>query len=181
MSQATLEVIRGIAQAAANAYDGALDENGDPIEIKGMKRNEGHNVLDSRTVDGFKVKIQCKTLTILYQSDITIKELHNPQFESEMDRCCEEISRWLKKEYKKVTGKSLSLKAQGESDVMVQTTSRIRVFVTANKNYEIGGMEGVEDRLKPSEDRIEGKFKSFLEQGGWGKKAKNDTRPKSQA
>ena len=79
MSQASLEVIRGIAQAAANAYDGALDENGDPIKIgkKGMKREKGHNVLDSRTVDGFKVKIQGKTLTILYQSDITIKELHN--------------------------------------------------------------------------------------------------------
>ena len=107
MSQATLEVIRGIAQAAANAYDGALDENGDPVEIKGMKRNEGHPVLDSRTVDGFKVRIQGKTLTILYQSDITIKELHNPQFESEMDRCCEEVSRWLKKEYKKITGKSM--------------------------------------------------------------------------
>ena len=33
MSQVTLDIIRGIAQAAANAYDGALDDKGEPIKI----------------------------------------------------------------------------------------------------------------------------------------------------
>ena len=46
MSQADYEVIRGIAQAAANAYDGALDDKGEPIKI-GLKREEGHVVLNA--------------------------------------------------------------------------------------------------------------------------------------
>ena len=38
MSQLSLDVIRGIAQAAANSYDGALDDKGEPIKI-GLKRD----------------------------------------------------------------------------------------------------------------------------------------------
>ena len=37
MTEKTLKVIRGIGQALANAYDGALDENGEPL-LAGLKR-----------------------------------------------------------------------------------------------------------------------------------------------
>ena len=40
-----LEIIRGVAQAAANAYDGALDQDGKPLDI-GLSREEGHLVKD---------------------------------------------------------------------------------------------------------------------------------------
>ena len=45
-----LEIVRGISQVLANSYDGALDENGDPIKIgkrRGSKnhRQEGHGWL----------------------------------------------------------------------------------------------------------------------------------------
>ena len=48
-----LDVIQGLAQAAANSYDGALDEDGNPIEI-GLKR-EDKNMYKRNLADGFKV------------------------------------------------------------------------------------------------------------------------------
>ena len=34
------EIIQGLSQAAANVSDGALDENGEPVQA-GLKREEG--------------------------------------------------------------------------------------------------------------------------------------------
>jgi len=172
MSQETYDIVRGIAQAAANAYDGACDDKGEPIEI-GLKREKGHPVKDSRQMDGFKVRTEGTHVVITYQSDIKLKDVYGGNFENEVEQTLGDISKWLKKEYKKVTGNTLTLKDAGEADIMVQSTSRVRVFVTANKKYEIGGMKDVEDISKPSEDRFEGQFKKFLEQGGWGNKPEN--------
>ena len=83
MSQADYEVIRGIAQAAANAYDGALDDKGEPIKI-GLKREEGHVVLDSRSIDGFKVKIHGNLLVVNYQSECHMKDVHARGFEDKV-------------------------------------------------------------------------------------------------
>ncbi len=44
MSQKVVDVLRGISQAAGNMYDGATDENGEPIKI-GLKREEGQSNL----------------------------------------------------------------------------------------------------------------------------------------
>ena len=86
-----------------------------------------------------------------------------------------DIAKFIKKEYKKVTGDALTLKAVGEVDALVQQTSRVRTWVQAKQYFDIGGIgaEGIKD---PSEDNMEASFKTFLDQGGWGKKAKNDTR-----
>jgi len=170
MSQKDLDVIRGIAQAASSMYDGATDENGEPIKI-GLKREEGHPVLDSRTMDGCKVKINGNQLIVNYQSDITLKDVHANGFESDMNQTCQDIANWLKKQYKKVTGQALSLKAQGDCDVMVQQTSRVRVFVNAQKNYEITSLKDVEANLQGSDDRkVDPDFDKFLKLGGLGKK-----------
>ena len=48
----TLEIINGISQVLSKKYDGALDENDEPIKI-GLKREEGDPILDSRIMDGF--------------------------------------------------------------------------------------------------------------------------------
>ena len=54
-----LDIVRGISQAAANAYDGSHDEryaaDGKARKI-GLNREEGDPILDSRVMDGFKVK-----------------------------------------------------------------------------------------------------------------------------
>ena len=172
MSQANLDVIRGVAQAAANSYDGALDEKGEPIKV-GLKREEGHLVLDSRTVDGFKVRFHGDKLLCTYQSEIKLKDVYKGDLENEMEQTMADIVKHLKKEYKKITGNALTLTPEGEVDVLVQSTSRVRVFVTASKAYKVGGLDGIEAVVQPSKEKLETSFKSFLDQGGWGKVPKN--------
>ena len=48
------EIVQGLSQAAANAYDGALDADGEPIKA-GLQREEGDPILDKRVMDGFNV------------------------------------------------------------------------------------------------------------------------------
>ncbi len=175
MSQKNYDVVKGIAQAAANAYDGALDENGEPIKI-GLKRETGDPVLDSRTMDGFKVKVNGDKLILTYQSDTKLKDVYSTDYEGDLEQTMADIVSYLKKQYRKITGNSLSLSPDGEVDALVQATSRQRVFVTANKTYNIGSLENSESNLPPSEDRLDQAFKSFLQSGGLGQRAKNDTR-----
>ena len=184
MSQKTLDIVRGIAQAAANCYDGALDPEGKPYDI-GLKREEGHPVYDSRRIDGFKVKIMGNILTINYHTDCKLKEVYATSFENDIEATIEDIKRHLQKQYKKITGDSLALAPEGECDILVQETSRVRVFALCQKNYKIGGLDGVaadggvENRatmLKNIErGDIEKSFKTFLDQSTT-KKPKNVTR-----
>ena len=154
-----LDIIRGIAQAAANlkAVNGA-SHNGRTLE------RESYNINDSRVRDGFYVKFGDNLLTLGYQSDIELKELHEAgKFEDEMESVMKDVVSFLKKEYRSVTGKSLTLSSEGDVDVMVQSTSNVRSFVNVSKLYKIGGIES----SAPEERTIDAKFQKFLEQGGW--------------
>jgi hypothetical protein len=183
MSQKAVDILQGIAQAAANAYDGALDDKGEPVKI-GLRREEGHLINDSRMLDGFKVKFVGANLCVEYQSEIKLKEVYSSNFESDIEDTVENVASYLKKEYKRITGNSLSLTAHKdyEFNVMVQKTSNVRSWVQAQKYYKIGGMEGVEDHSGSTKDdlsrTLEDGFKKFLDQGGWGTRPKNDKRKK---
>ena len=55
----TLQIIQGLSQAAANAYDGVHDERfslDGQVRKVGLKREEGCPIMDSRVNDGFSVK-----------------------------------------------------------------------------------------------------------------------------
>jgi hypothetical protein len=162
-----LEIVRGLSQAASNAYDGALDENGEKLSL-GLNREEGHPVIDSRVIDGFGVKFAGDKLIITYQSEVQLKEMHpRNRFENEIEGKFKEIASFLKKEYKKITKNSVSLTEVTDADILVQTTSRVRSWVQASKQYSIGGMTGVEPIRKSSErsrdKSYEKQFKDFLE------------------
>ncbi len=161
-----LEIVNGISQVLANTYDGALDENGEPIKI-GLKREEGHPILDSRVMDGFKVKFHGDLLCIHYQSEIKLKDIYSGRLEEDVEAMIDQIAQFLKKEYKKVTGNTLSLTAEDEVKVVASNTSKIRTFVQAHRFYKIGGMEGTDPVKGESADSVDAKFKSFLDQGGF--------------
>lgn len=180
MSQQNLEILRGLAQAAADCYDGALDENGDRVDL-GLKRDEGNFITDSRVMDGFKVKLSGNHCIVNYHSDIKLKEVYSGDFQGEMEQTLQDIAEYLKKKYKKLTGKALTLTPDGEADVMVQSTSRIRVFVNAQKKFRIGGLDGVEDLTEESEERLEASFKNFLDSGGFGSKPENKNQRSSES
>ena len=185
----TLEIIRGLSQAAANAYDGShLDSYTHDGEARtaGLKREEGNPINDSRVVDGFSVKFSADKLCIHYQSDVKLKEVHSNGFESDIEAMIENVKKFLQKEYKKVTGESVSLTKDPDSDVqiLVQSTSRVRTFVQAHRWYKIGGLGDVDPILGESEDSVDAGWKKFIDQGGWtgdgGKRPSNDTRKKNE-
>jgi len=169
MSQANYEIIQGVMQAAADSFDGAFDEKGQPIEI-GLKREKGHPVLDSRQIDGFRCKIDGSHLQITYHSEIKLKDVYGGKFEQELEQTMVDIVNHLKKKYKQNTSKTLRLTPAGEVDATVEKTSNVRVWVVAKKVYRLPGLSGVEDRLAPSADRLETNFKKFLDLGDGGSK-----------
>ena len=76
-----LDVIKGLNQAAANAYDGYQNMD----ETIGLRREEGHPIVDSRVIDGFSVKFAADKMIIGYQSEVLMKEVHpRNQFENEI-------------------------------------------------------------------------------------------------
>ena len=165
-----LEVMRAIGQAAANAYDGALDDGGKPVVV-GLDRDKGNSIIDSRIADGFKVKMVGKNL-LSYQSDVFLKDVHANNFEGELERKMSAIVTYLKKEFKKSTKQALRLKDLGEVDALVQQTSRVRVFVIATKTYEIGNYTTVDavkgdTNIKDLNNRLEEGFQDFLAEGAW--------------
>jgi len=144
----TLEIIRGISQAAANAYDGAHDEGSSydgNARLTGLRREEGHLINDRRVIDGFGVKFMGNVLKVTYHGEVQLKQVYANNFESDMEQTFADIVKFLKKEYKAVTGNTLSLKNLGECDMLVQNRSRVWTWVQATCDYEIGGLTGVVD------------------------------------
>jgi hypothetical protein len=177
----TLEIIQGIAQAAANAHDGAHEEslNADGRARKvGLKREEGHIINDRRVIDGFKVRFNGPLLTILYQSETRLKDVAAKGFENEIVRMIGKIVSFLKKEYKTITGNSLTLTKVGDPSIVVQKLSNYRSDVTATCDYKIGGIEGVDEVSPSSDERLSQAVRDWLSLGPGNKRPSNDTRNK---
>ena len=164
----TLEIIRGISQAAANAYDGAHDEkysyDGQSRKV-GLKREEGDAILAKRVIDGFGVKFHGPLLRISYHYEVRLKEVHENGFESEIEQMIQDVANFLKKEYKSVTGNSLKLTAEGNPEILIQRISNIRSDCNAYRDYRIGDLEGVENSPGTSEDRLDKAISDFLSLG----------------
>tara|TARA_Y100000310_G_scaffold29289_1_gene27768 strand:+ start:1074 stop:1625 length:552 start_codon:yes stop_codon:yes gene_type:complete len=172
------EIIQGLSQAAANAYDGALTEEGEPVLV-GLQREEGDPILDKRVLDGFNVRFRGNLMSLSYHSEVQLKEVYTNGFESDIEQRISEIASFLKKEYRKITGNSVQLTKEGEVDMRVESTSRIRSWVTAECRYKVGGLDEAMQVEAPSESTVEASWQTFLDLGGWkGKRPKNDARKK---
>ena len=163
-----LDIVRGISQAAANAYDGSQDEkyslDGEARKI-GLKREEGDPIIDSRVVDGFNVRMSGPLLTTSYQSDIKLKDVYAGDIEADVEEMIQNVANFLKKEYKKITGDTLTLTAEGDVEVLVQNTSKVRVFVVGKRNYKVGNLADVMEVGMPSEDRLDKSIRDFISLG----------------
>jgi len=164
----TLEVIRGIAQAAANAYDGAHDKkysyDGEERKI-GLHREEGDVITDSRSMDGFNVRISGDRLIISYQYDCKLQHVHENGFEDDINEKVANVAKYLRNEYKKVTGNGLTITKEGDCDVMVEYISRIRTSVRACQMYKIGGMSGVDGPEAGRERDVDSSIRDWLSIG----------------
>ncbi len=160
------DIVKGINQAAANAYDGSHDERyveTDYAKEIGLKREQGCVVNDSRVMDGFNVRMSGPKLIVSYQSEMPMSAFHNTKLDEEIEEMFGKIASYLKKEYKKITGDSLNLKEDGPCDMILQNMSKIRTWAQATKLYTVGNLKDVIEVEKPSEDSLEKSFRDFLE------------------
>lgn len=175
-----LEIVRGISQAMSNTHDGALDENGEPVKI-GLRREEEVTINDKRVMDGFSVRFHGDMLCLYYNSETTMKEVHNKSFESDIEGVMSSIVSHLKKQYRKAVGETLSLKQEGETEIHVQNMSRVRSWLTAKQHFVVSSYEKSVDPVRgESKDSLEKSFKDWLrtgeEQGAGAKKNRADSR-----
>ena len=175
------EIIQGINQAAANgAWDGAhsadLAADG-KARTAGLKREEGHFINDRRVMDGFQVKFMGPLMRLTYQSETLIKDVKKNDFEDTIISQLKEIVKFLKKEYKAITGDTLTLTKEGEPHILVQRMSNYRTDVQAHCDYRIGGLKAVDDLQKDAKKRdLDTAVKDWLSLGPKNKRPKNDTR-----
>jgi len=156
----TLEIIDCISQVVSNAYDGALDESGEPVKI-GLRREEGSPLLDQRIMDGFGAHVSGDKLHIKYHAEIPLKEVHSNGFEGEMESMVEKVKSFIQKEYKKIKKNALNLSDPSEVDVLVEYISRIRCSVKVHKCYRISAIPH-----DCPEKEIDPAFEKFTKLGG---------------
>ena len=163
------DIIKGLNQAAANAYDGSQYEKYSPdgeARPVGLKREEGDAILDSRVIDGFKVRFAGPKLIVTYQTELPLKDFHNSKLDEEIERIYKDIIKFLKKEYKAITGNAVTLTPDGDADIFVQNMSKIRTWAEAKKIYTIGGFKDVQDseenNLSTSDEKLRSAVEKFL-------------------
>ena len=110
---------------------------------------------------------------------IQLKDIYGGKFENEMQLMINQVKKAIQKEYKKVTGNSVTLTSTGEPDILAQSVSRVRSFVQAVQHFKISGIKENEYDGSSEKRKIEDSFKKFLELDNKNKRPSNDTRPKS--
>ena len=181
MANADLEVLRNLSVAAGNLYDGAVDDKGEPLEL-GLKREELPST-NRKYIDGGTVNFTGDKIKVVYEAEITLKSVHKNgvnAFQNEMDEMIQKLVDGLKKNYRSIAGKSVDLSpVEKESKVFVEYISRYRTLVHAVRHYTIGGLSEVIAATGADVNKYEmsDKYRKFLEQGGFGKRPDNDTRP----
>lgn len=151
------EIVQGIFKAVSISYDGPT-YNDEIDNSVGLRREEGNPLLDKRIMDGFGVKVGGRILTINYNSEIPLSEITNMgpnKFEAEIESMIEKCLTFIKKEYKKGTGKALSVKelkrenkkgkTEKDFDVEIIPISRVRTSIKAHKCYELLGIPKEEE------------------------------------
>ena len=174
------EIIQGLGQAAANAYDGAHEESlqaDGRARLVNLSREDGHLINDRRVMDGFGVKFHGPLLRVTYQAETRIKEVQDNGFEDEVARKLQEIVKFLKKEYKAITGNTVSLTKEGDHHILLQRISNYRTDVQAHCDYRIGGLTEVANVEEgSSDDRLDKAVRDWLALGPKNKRPSNDTR-----
>jgi hypothetical protein len=172
-----MDVIKGISQVMVQTYDGATDKEGQPIKA-GLRREKipAFTSCECRLLDGFRARVthhadknnSFPCLVLSYHSELKLEEAHSPKLGENVEEHIAEALKYLKKEYKKVTGKELSVEKYGDVKMLVEETSKIRVFVTAQCHYKIGGVD-MPKLENPSDVERAKTFQKWLSQGGFKK------------
>lgn len=160
------EIVNGIQQAYATSWDGAHDErftyDGKAHKV-GLDREEGDPLIDARIRDGFGIKIRGNQLGIVYNEEMPLRAVANMQLENEVDAKISNIVKFLKREYKVITGNTLGLSPVPKSDVKitVEYISRVRTKICGCRWFNISGIDE-----PTSEHKLSKAFQDWIALGG---------------
>jgi hypothetical protein len=102
-------------------------------------------------------------MILSYSSECSIKNVANPKFEGMVGQKIADIVNFIKKEYKASSGSALSLKQEGETDILVQKMSNIRTWYQTTSIYNIGGLSADQGSATvPPAQRLEESIKNWL-------------------
>ena len=180
MAKADVKILEDLSMAAGRLYDGAVDFEGNPVEM-GLKREKLPST-NRKFIDGAKVRFAGDKIIVTYESETKLKQVYRNGingFQNEMDDMIQKIVDGLKKNYRQIAGKGITLTPEGdESKVTVDYVSRQRTLVQAVRAYHVPALSevmaatGAEVNAKSMTDA----YKEFLAQGGFGTRPDNDTR-----
>ena len=173
-----MEIIQGISQVAANSYDGAKDEEGN-VKQTGLQRDKEVAIRDKRVLDGFKMRLHSgNKLCITYTTEVLIKDVAKKgKYEDELLGNVADIVSFIKKEFRKVTGSSVSLteiKSMKPEFEMIET-SRVRVEAKVTCHYEVGDLPDVSKEKDNQKQKIVKGMEKWLSLSS-DKRPKNDSR-----
>ena len=95
-----------------------------------------------------------------------------------MSRMINEIKKFLQKEYKAITGNSVTLTKEGDIHILASSVSRIRNFVQAHQYFNISGIKQDPDAGGSENRKIEDSWRKFLDLNNNNKRPQNDKRKK---
>lgn len=172
-NQEILDIIKGLSQVSANShdtYDGVdpFDQHEKKTKI-GLEREKVENpIINSREVyDGFSMAINRDMLIVNYQAMYNLEDINKKGangFENRINKILNDIGIYIKKEYRKVTGKSLTLTDKTKkAKTQIQHMSNLKARVLATKIYKIGGIPS--EKEEAGIDLLNDMTKKFLQMG----------------
>ena len=109
-----------------------------------------------------------------------MKSVHERGFESNIDGTVSEVKSFIEKQFRKNTGKALSLKEDGDILIDVTPISNRRIQIKAKRHYTVGALSEVEAVNGSDPSLLDKSIKDFLSQKNE-KRAKNDKAPQDKS
>jgi AraC-like DNA-binding protein len=178
MADTTLaEVMKVLRQIQSHSFDGALSFDGKPLKI-GMMR-EDVDEFHRRKIDAFSVSSALPNVVrIKYTSQCKLEEVQgNKYFEDDVFEVVGAIRNHLQKEYKRMTGKSVTLSETKKHPIDIQYMSRVNCYLSTCVEYKLGEGVGKDEDLSLA-PTVNDTIKKFLNHVKVEKRPLNDTRPK---
>jgi hypothetical protein len=151
-------IIRGIQQAFRNSK-----EVGQEI---GLRREEYPSSAGpgwTKLFDNFTIKIVGNTLFVTYCTQLTIDQFHEMNLVKEVEAYADEAVKYLKSEYKDVTGHALKLTDMKEDPVVkTEHISYQRMTLYGTKKFKIGSIETLKDEDDNVLKKYRNTFKDYL-------------------
>ncbi len=107
-----------------------------------MDKDKGTWYKDRCLNDGFKVSFTDNKMVITYSKDVPRQSIRdNKKHESELNDMVNQAVSWIKKNFKEITGKSVTLTKDSDPLLRYDQYSNQREFVRMTTVYKIGKVE----------------------------------------